>query len=366
MPVYESDTITLEELKKLRKQNVCAICGGWLNLFFDTQSSLVFLACNDWLRTHHEGIARLSEYRELNIPTWREKMEKQIGAEKTNKLVKYQGITSLTRPQAMEIMETIWPGAPALDKVAVAILCSDYGLNPLANHVFLIPFKEKWVRVWGIKAKRLLASRKGDYSYLDMTPRLMTEEEQVKVWGAVDQNNLCFMTHLKDMKSAAEAYGYGKWPLEEKPYGTDKGNSQANMASIRSESQALDRLRPAEMPTGFAIADEQYIEAKVIDTTTGEIIEGEVKEIKAEAEPTPVTPESKTEGIKTEASSSPPSKPKRDEAAIKTFTDLCKACKADFNLTPQQVLAERNISSWTESTETSAAAYRAIAKVRTS
>ena len=210
-----------------------------------------------------------------------EKIEQQYGLDKARELAKYQGVTSLTRPQALEIMETLWPGAPAVDKLAAAILCSSYGLNPLANHVFLIPFadretgKDTWARVWGIKAKRLLATRQGPYSYLDMTPRLMTDEEQIKVWGAVDKANLCFMTWLQDMKTGARVYGYGTWPKEKKAKGTDKGNSQANMASIRSESQALDRLRPAEMPSGFAVAEEGYIESegKVIDTGTGEIIE---------------------------------------------------------------------------------------------
>jgi len=220
-------------------------------------------------------------------------MESQ-GEIKTRALDKYMGSMVLTRPQAQEIMEIIWPDAPIQDKVAAAILCATYQLNPLANHVFLIPFKDKtgkktWARVWGIKAKRLLASRKGGYSYLDMTPRLMTEDEQVKVWGHTQVGYLCYLTWLKDMKTGAEAYGYGRWPENQEPYGTDKGNTKANMASIRSESLALDRLRPAEMPTGFAVADEEYIEVegRVVETTTGEIIEQpseQVKEAPSESE----------------------------------------------------------------------------------
>ncbi len=200
--------------------------------------------------------------------------------DKANQLIKYQGITSLTRPQATEIIDTIWPDAPMPDKVAAAILCSSYGLNPLANHVFLVPFKDKtgkrtWARVWGIKAKRLLASRKGGYSYLDMTPRLMTETEQIKAWGEVDTANLCYITWLKDMVTGAEVYGYGKWLKNAEPYGTDKGNTKANMASIRSESQGLDRLRPAEMPGGWTAADETYIEAPKAKHTWPEVPDGE-------------------------------------------------------------------------------------------
>lgn len=201
------------------------------------------------------------------------KIEQELGFEKVRQLSKYQGVTSLNRDQAMEIMSTIWPEAPYADKLAAAMLCATYGLNPLANHIFLIPYKENrtgittWSRVWGIRAKRLLATRRGTFSYLDMSPRLMTPDEQIKVWGEVDKAHLCYLTHLRDMKTGAEVYGYGKWPRDTQPKGTSKGNSQANMASIRSESQAIDRLRPAEMPSGFTVTDEDYVDAAVAETT---------------------------------------------------------------------------------------------------
>ncbi len=204
------------------------------------------------------------------------KKEQELGLEKVRQLSRYQGVTSLSRDQAMEIMSTIWPDAPQADKLAAAMLCASYGLNPLANHIFLIPFKDNsgkttWSRVWGIRAKRLLATRRGTFSYLDMSPRLMTADEQIKVWGEVDKANLCYLSHLKDMKTGAEVYGYGKWPRDTQPKGTNKGNTQANMASIRSESQAIDRLRPAEMPSDFTITDEDYVEAEAVSpeqTTT--------------------------------------------------------------------------------------------------
>lgn len=268
-------------LKRLRLTMVCAECGSELYALYSRDQHLPYLVCSKVY--DHEGICKPNKKEKNNYEGGLKQMaqvEQEHGLDKARQLAKYQGVTSLTRPQAMEIMETIWPLAPVADKVAAAILCSSYGLNPLAGHVFLIPFKGKetgettWSRVWGIKAKRLVASRRGGYSYLDMTPRIMTEEEQVKVWGRVDKDNLSYLTRLKDMKTGAEVYGYGKWPSGKDPYGSDKGNSKANMASIRSESQALDRLRPAEMPSGFGVADEQYIEGegRILDTVTGEII----------------------------------------------------------------------------------------------
>ncbi len=305
MPYFlESDDRTL--LKKLRLSRVCAECGSELEALYDIDKHLPYLVCS---KVHgHEGIAKDYQYRELNINTRREQMLQTQGESKTKALDKYIGQTALTRSQAQEIMEIIWPEAPIADKMAAAILCATYQLNPLASHVFLIPFKDKdtgetaWARVWGIKAKRLLASRRTGYSYLDMTPRVMTEDEQVKVWGAADQENISYLTHLKDMKTGAEVYGYGKWSKNKQPYGTDKGNTKANMASIRSESQALDRLRPAEMPSGFAVADEQYIESegRVIDVATGEITEPP-----PEPEPSPAATEQETRPPAVETGSLP-------------------------------------------------------------
>ncbi len=62
--------------------------------------------------------------------------------------------------------------------------------------------------------------------------------------------------------------------------------------------------------------------------------------------------------------SSKPEKPKRDPATIQSFTDLCKSCKADFGMAAQEVLKERNLTSWRDSSETPTEAYIQIAAVR--
>src|SRR3990167_8991862 len=288
---YYLETDDRQLFKQLRLSHVCSVCGGELESLYDLNRHLPYLQCR--LQPEHEGIGGPNKKEDNSYEGGLKQMvavETKYGLDKARQLSKYQGITSLTRSQAMEILETIWPDAPATDKVSAAILCASYGLNPLANHIFLINFKGKWARIWGIKAKRLVASRKGGYSYLDMTPRLMTADEQIKVWGAVDTAHICYITWLKDMVTGAEVYGYGKWPVKDEPYGTDKGNSKANMAGIRSESQALDRLRPAEMPAGFAIADEQYIngEGRVVDVT------------ETEPEPLPQPTESVSSPVKVE------------------------------------------------------------------
>jgi len=275
MPIYESENKTRENLERIRKTNVCAVCGAILNIYLDRDTGKVYVACWDYLRTHHEGIIReASSYEQkgleaLNIKSRREIMNKQFGEEKTTALEKYMGVTSLTRDQATEIMQQVYPKAPELEMKRAVLLCVSYSLNPLMGHVFLIPFKGKegvsWVTVLGIKAKRLLASRRRPISYVDDTPRLMSEEEQRKIYGRVFNDYICAITVLKDPATGASTRGYGRWLKTENVYGVEKGNSAENMAFIRSESQALDRLCPGEMPVGVEVIDEQYAKEPIIE-----------------------------------------------------------------------------------------------------
>ncbi len=218
-------------------------------------------------------------------------MVQEIGEHKTTALAKYEAITSLTTEQARDIVNTIWPSAekasPAEVYKAVQI-CVQYGLNPLMRHVYLIPFwdKEKrvstYVTVLGIGANRLIASRKHAYSYIYDTPRLMSDDEQVKAFGEIDANLMRAVTILKDAKTGASARGYGSWKRDVDPKGIDKGNSKANMAMIRSERQALDRLYPADLPCNVEVIDEQYQGSVTVEqpteapppTTEGEIVTG--------------------------------------------------------------------------------------------
>lgn len=319
MPVYESEDITRDDLQKLRKRNVCKECNARLDVFMDFNKHLAFLACSDWPRTHHEGIMReASEYEKkgidaLNIPTRREIMEKDYGTAKTKALTKYMGVVSLTKPQAREILTAVFPEAPDQEIARAVLLCASYGLNPLMKHVFLVKFNRwnkehtkiigvDWATIMGIKAKRLLSSRRGPYSYVDNTPRQMTEEEQVTVFGEVEADKLWVITKGKDPQTGAEAVGYGFWPKNEKPYGAEKGNTKFNMAAIRSESQMLDRLRPGEMPMGIEVMEESMAEVAAQGFVEGEyrveepLDESEpeaVAEIGDSAEPEELFPEEK-------------------------------------------------------------------------
>lgn len=366
-PIYEDSNTTREHLFELRKNNRCQECHGRLDVFMDFDRGKAFLACAEWNRSHHEGIEREAKpLFEPNIPTRREIMTQEYGEARTRALEKYVGVVSLTKVEAMEILKTIWPDAPAVEVLKAAMICHQYGLNPLMNHVFLIPFKrrqrgvvvgEDWVTVLGIKVNRLLAQRRHNYSYLDMTPRRMTDEEQKKIMGEVDDTKIWAITKIKDMDTHAEAMGIGSWPKDEVPYGSEKGNTKLNMASIRSERQALDRQYPGEMPQGVEVVDEEY----VAQASTGEFITEARKEAEAVAEELKMgegekvgarAPKARAQTKKSETAPAETKSP--DEVAEDDIPDLnalCKACFHFWGMQPADVWRELSYKTMMDVTE---------------
>lgn len=227
-------------------------------------------------------------------------MNKQFGEERAKALVQYQGATALTKQTAREIVTTLWPNAEEASPIEVfkaITLCVQYRLNPLMGHLFLIPYwnsrkkKYDYVCTLSIKTNRLIPSRKHSWSYLDDTPRIMSEEEEVKHYRKVNEDKIRAIVKLKDLKTGAEATGFGEWNIwkldgdgkkvRNEPKGIDKGNSMENMACIRAERNGLDKLYPADLPSrDIPVVDENYIEGdyKVIDEETGEITEPELEE----------------------------------------------------------------------------------------
>jgi len=286
--IYESEEITRDKLEGIRKRNICAICSGWLNMFFDAESGKAFIACHEWPRSQHQGIMRpASEYEKkgfevLTIEARRDIMEQEHGTRMTTALEKARIPTTgaLTQPQAMHILKLVYPKAPEDEIIRCALLCRDFGLHPLMKEVFLIPFNEgkpneSWVTVLGIVATRKLVSQRGTYSYLDNTPRVMTESEQVAIFGEVDSFCIVAITKLKT-RQGEEAQGYGRWPKNTEPKGMGKGNTKANMAFIRSERNAFGRLFSDSLPQGVEVVDEAYVEVPdvgKVSTVTGEITE---------------------------------------------------------------------------------------------
>ena len=336
--------VDLKQGRSLAQNNVCAECGGGLVVvwggFYGVNSHV--LVCSE--DKTHVGLERVRKptFEELPLhiqnvlerKARKEMVEQGIGTD----LAQYAGVTSLTEKEADHILSTIYRGAPR-DAVQKAIwICVQYSLNPLMKHLFLLPFNTnvgtrdnpQWVvsyePVMGINATRLLASRQGRYSYLDMSPRLMTDDEQTKMLGFVDPDNLVFLTILQN-KHGDQAYGVGKYPRDGKPKGMDKGNTCQNMASIRSERNAFGKLFPAEMPRTvdgqvIRVMDEQFIAEgeEPIEDIEGDVIEGEVMVLPDE-EPAPAAEKPKAR-TKVKAEDKPPTKcPAGKLAKIKTLME---------------------------------------------
>lgn len=297
-------------------------------------------------------------------------MAEELGKEKADALAKYVGQTSLQKVELKDIIETLWPEAPPVEKTKAIMLCATYGLNPLNKHIFLIPFNkgepdETWALVMSIHCKRLLASRRGPFSYVDNTPRIMTYEEQLTVFGEVFNDRLYVITKLCDPKTGAESVGYGFWLHKDRPKGENKGNTRFNMAAIRSESQALDRIRPGEMPMGIEGVEESAIEAEysITKTEVGEEI-GEQTEKGGRVGKPGTTILSPTKAAKSQKNETAAARPWRDPQTIKNFGDLFQALWDDFSLSKSEALRELNASCQEELTELPADCYIRIAAVR--
>ena len=298
-PIYETDELSDEALEKQVRWNRCAVCHGTLTIFFDMQRHERFLACSDWNRTHHDGgIERPARepvgLDKLNFETQREIMQERHGNDKAVALRRFEGITVFDKPTATDMLKVLFPNAEKASPAEFAKalgLCVDYGADPRLAEIFMIPFKKPvkddrgnviryevgYETIRGIRFTRRVANQRHKFTYLDMTPHLMTEAEEITVYRTLDPNKIRAITHVKDLETGKEAWGYGEWsktltgrdgkPYKNVPKGTDKGNSMEDMAMKRSEAHGLDRLYAAERYTNVRVADDSAIDAQYRDVT---------------------------------------------------------------------------------------------------
>jgi hypothetical protein len=272
---------TYEELGKIAKTHKCQTCSANLSVAwggsFGIQDYIVRCTNN----AGHKTFTR--PYQPTNFEIIEKKEMETMTQNST--AVGRPRVTTMTKNRATEIVNSLWGDAPNIEKAKAIMVCMDYGANPLMKHIFLIPFKKpdggkSWEMVFGIKFKRLLAYRVKPFSYADDTPRLMTEDEQKRIYGEVSRAFITAITILVDEKGNRYP-GYGRWPVDREPKGTDKGNSKANMAMIRSESQALEKMAPGQLPDDVGVVDTEFEELPTatkeitVDRETGEIIEAQ-------------------------------------------------------------------------------------------
>jgi hypothetical protein len=374
MPIYEGGPTTKEELDFKAKTHRCE-CGGSLLVAWggSTGHNCYMLRCSKDIE--HSNFVRPAKISNYDLPGYNmpgtikrreQDMMQKYGTEKTKQMVRIGGgnpIATLTQKGAADMFMILYPEASKCPSgqaaiVKGALICRDYGLNPAMNHLFLIPYEHKekvgnvwkvtridWSVVLGIKASRLICGREKSYGYVAseydkpaIYPRVMTDEEQMMIYGEVDKSNLVTICKIKD-KDGHIFPGYGKWPKDTEPKGVNKGNSKFNMSCIRAERQALDKLNPGAMPADVDVVDERFVDAPKVT----------VSEVKPELEQLPepqMIDESQDEPEpeevqKTEAkqqvseptqaqSQAQPKKANRDSASIKNLGDFFSACLTDL------------------------------------
>ena len=115
-------------------------------------------------------------------------MTQEHGQEVGKQLAPYYGNTALTKEQASFIVQTMWPKAPQEMRKRAIALCVMEQLNPLLKHVHILgPYKNKktgeddWALCLGKQAKRMLAGRRCDFSYVE--ERVLTQQEIIDITG---------------------------------------------------------------------------------------------------------------------------------------------------------------------------------------
>jgi hypothetical protein len=346
MSLLESPELTHEEMQKRARRDTCQ-CGGNLTVAWSAKDNCYILRCaeslehSDFVRPHKIKNYDLPGYNMPGVSRRKEKeMMKVYGEEKTKAMVRAAGgniIATLTQKGAADMLAVLYPKASASPSgkaaiVKAALVCRDYGLNPAMDHLFLIEFGGAWAVVRGIKASRLICGREKSYGYIDDTPRIMTTDEQMRIYGEVDDKSLVTICKLKD-RDGNTFSGYGKWPKNTKPYGTEKGNSMFNMSAIRAERQALDKLNPGAMPADVDVVDERFVEHPSKVTVTE--VEPEAKRLEEAAEePIPAEDEPVEDTGPFEPPPMPPPAPavKNESPVTKELTNQIYALLKNANI----------------------------------
>jgi hypothetical protein len=296
MPTLGFPMIEMQRME--RDGYICQVCRARVTVAWGGayKISQYILRCTKDI--NHAGVVRpyvpssfeIIERREIQAMT------------QNNTAVGFHRMTALSQARANQIIESLWGSAPPVEKLKAAMICVDYGLNPLAKHLFLVGYEHKengkvdrvdWSIIYGIKAKRVIAYRHGYFAYADNTPRLMTEEEEKRIYGEPDPKYCRAITILIDEKGN-KFPGYGQWAKTKtwdnkesvnNPKGSDKGNTISNMALIRSESNALEKFAPGEMPPPGDTIDADFEELPDHSGLKADALTGEIKEIETKQDP---------------------------------------------------------------------------------
>ena len=255
MPI-DSEQMTHEEMAKAAKDHFCATCGGPLNVAWSAQDNGFILRCKD---LKHSTITRhqpKSEYELAHERAWRE-----VRHMDSKSLTTMDNTQMLARVEMAKFPQDLTPA----DKRLLAEVAISYGLDPLMNEVSIYqgrPFVS-------IDGRYRLAQETGELDGVESRPATKQEREdweipagdrffRAEVWrkGATRP----FVGWGRVLQSE-EIGGKGFKPVEKNPQ---------RMAEKRAEAQALRKAFHIPLPS---IEDIGYRDGRVVDVSTGELIE---------------------------------------------------------------------------------------------
>jgi len=257
MAYYPTDKELEDSCKVLRLHSRCAECGGKLALRYDMDAHKDYLVCSE--NESHEG---LRKKRPENLKqTRREISMDSVALTKLGEPGMMQRIEMARFPQALKPEE----------KAMLATVALSYGLDPIMNELTIYQGRPyPTVNAWYRKSQET-----GLFDGMDSRP---ANEQERKERNAVE-GDLLYRCEVWRRGASHPFVGWGRVRAEER-----KGSPHLpivkesdRMAEKRAEMMAMRKAFSIPMPS---ITWEEAVEADItVDKGTGEIIEGEVKEV---------------------------------------------------------------------------------------
>ena len=250
------------------------------------------------------------------------------------------------------------------EKKLLAMVAISYGFDPLMGEITIYQGKP-YVSIDGRYRK---AQETGLLNGVHTRPATKQEREE---WQIPDGD--FFILATVEVKGGGKFEGWGRVRKAEmvggKGYKPVETNPQ-NQASVRAEHRALRKAFHIPLPSFEERGTGQDdTDIPLVNPETGEIIpEGE----KPKADPVQAQkdidelydkPQQKTIAGKETAEPKKTGNAARDPATIKSFSDLWKACKEDFNLMPPAVCQKLRVESANDITDTPKDCYAKLTEV---
>ena len=281
MPYYPEGKELEDACKTLRMYSVCAECSGDLEVLYDMDNHRPYVVCKE--NEAHEGLRKT-----------RPDTLKQIREEFSMDSI---ALMKMDKPgMVARIEQAKWPAAlKPEEKALVATVALSYGLDPILNELSIYQGRPyPTINAWYRKSQET-----GQFDGMDSRPATDVERAERNA----EDGDLLYRCEVW-RKGATHAFvGWGKVLAKER-----KGNEHLpivkysdRMCEKRSEMQAMRKAFSIPMPT---MSFEEIPGVGKVDTRSGEIIEGEAREI--EPEPEPEAAEPTPEPIAEESKSTPP------------------------------------------------------------